>query len=139
MPSTVQMFSQRSLDRLATCDPRLQIIMKEAIKRSPVDFGIAEGHRSDEDQMRYFREGKSKCDGVTTKSKHQSNPSKAVDIFGWVDGKMNYEVHVMCFLAGIIICIAKELEIDVRWGGNFDMDSDILEQNFNDLPHYEIA
>ena len=42
--------------------------------------------RSDEEQNRLFKEGKSKCDGIKNRSKHQSGC--AMDIYFIEDGKM---------------------------------------------------
>lgn len=42
--------------------------------------------RSDEEQARLYKEGKSKCDGVKVKSKHQLG--KAADIYFVEDGKL---------------------------------------------------
>jgi peptidoglycan L-alanyl-D-glutamate endopeptidase CwlK len=45
----------------------------------------------------------------------------------------------MCYLAGVIQCAAAELGYDLRWGGNWDGDGEIIkDQKFNDLPHFEI-
>jgi peptidoglycan L-alanyl-D-glutamate endopeptidase CwlK len=132
-------FSKTSLARLATCDPRIQEIMKIAIVRTKVDFGIAEGHRSLADQQKYFAEGKSEKDGIIKISKHQADPSLAVDVYGYVNGKSCYSVAVLCYLAGLLNAIAVELGYDLHWGGNFDDDGEIItDQNFVDLPHHEI-
>ena len=42
--------------------------------------------RSDEEQNRLFKEGKSKCDGIKNRSKHQSGC--AMDIYFIEDGKI---------------------------------------------------
>jgi len=133
-------FSKTSDDRLKTCDKRLQSIMYRAIQISKVDFGIAEGHRTVELQKKYFAEGKSKLDGVTNLSKHNEQPSKAVDIYGYLNGKAVYDTPVMCYLAGVIEASAAELGYNIRWGGNWDNDGEIIkDQTFNDLPHYELT
>ena len=75
-------FSNTSLQKLNTCHPDIVLIMSEAIKIA--DFTILEGSRPDELQYKYFKEGKSKLDGIKQKSKHQvtkQNPlSMAVEI-----------------------------------------------------------
>ena len=120
--------------------------MKVAISISDVDFGIAEGYRSVEDQQKYYREGKSKIDGITQKSKHNYNPSMAVDIYPYFDGKAQWEKEHSSYLAGLIHAIAEmlynenEITHKVRWGGNWDMDGIILiDQSFDDRPHFELV
>lgn len=85
---------------LATLDPRLQLLMRAAIKH--VDFTITCGFRNQADQDKAFAEGKSKVkwpDG-----KHNSNPSKAVDVapypIDWNDAE------AFTYLKGIIKGIA---------------------------------
>ena len=70
-------FGKTSLERLSTCDDRLQNLFMIAISRSPVDFGIAEGHRTIARQKKLYDEGKSKIDGVTRKGKHNYSPSRS--------------------------------------------------------------
>jgi peptidoglycan L-alanyl-D-glutamate endopeptidase CwlK len=133
------MFSRSSLEKLSTCDSFLQIICKRALEVSKIDFGISCGYRSPEDQLKAYQEGKSKIDGVTVKSKHNLIPSKAVDIFGYVNGKADYSIPVMCYLAGAMDAVSADLGIKLRWGGNWDGDGIILtDQSFDDLPHFEI-
>lgn len=133
-------FSKSSSSKLASCDPRLRKVMELAIKRSSVDFGIAEGHRSIKRQKELFDEGKSKIDGVTKKGKHNYNPSKAVDIFVVMNGKASWDEKHLCYLAGVIESCGKELGVDIRMGANWDKDGILIyDQNFIDLPHFEIA
>lgn len=132
-------FSKTSQDRLDTCHFSLRLLMNLALSRSPVDFGIAEGHRSLEMQKQLFDEGKSKIDGIKKKGKHNLNPSQAVDIYAWVSRKASWDPKTLCIIAGVIYCCAKELGIRIRWGGNWDMDGEIItDQGFVDLPHIEL-
>jgi len=113
--------------------------MYRALQVSVIDFGIAEGHRSIARQQELFADGKTQKDGIHDLSKHNYTPSLAVDIYGWVDGKMDYSVPVMCYLAGVVMTVASELGHQLRWGGNWDGDGTVLtDQNFNDLPHFEL-
>jgi len=114
--------------------------MNRAIQVSKIDFGIAEGFRSIERQKELFSKGLTKIDGVNQSSNHNFNPSKAVDIYGYVNGKTDYSIPVMCYLAGVIESVAIHLGYEIRWGGNWDQDGIILaDQNFDDLPHFELA
>lgn len=133
------MLSKTSLEKLSTCDIRLQKVIKRAAEISDIDFGVAEGNRSIERQRQFFKEGKTKLDGVTQFSKHNTLPSQAVDIYGYVCGVINYSNEVMSYLAGVILTVAKEMGVEMIWGGNWDQDGEILtDQGFDDLPHFEL-
>ena len=72
-------------------------------------------------------------------------PSLAFDIYAFVKGKANWERHNLCVVGGVIMGTAKAL-LDaghighrLRWGGNWDMDGEILtDQQFDDMPHFEL-
>jgi peptidoglycan LD-endopeptidase CwlK len=138
-------FSNTSKKRLTTCHIDLQTIMYEAIKITNIDFGIAEGHRSIVLQQKYYKQGKSKIDGINKMGKHNYNPSLAVDIYAYVNGKAIWDKEHLSYLSGIIHAVTellyKEGKIThkIRWGGNWDMDGTILlDQSFDDRPHYEL-
>ena len=42
-------------------------------------------------------------------------------------------------LAGVVHVAAKDLGVEIRWGGDWDSDFDMTDQQFNDLAHYELA
>lgn len=71
-------FGKNSLERLSQCDLRLQALCKKMLERSPFDLTVTCGHRNKEEQEKAFKEGKSKAH--FGQSKHNSLPSKAVDI-----------------------------------------------------------
>lgn len=76
--------SSRSLRNLVGVHPDLVRIIEESIKRSPVDFVVTEGVRSERRQQELYKEGKSRCDGVRKKSKHQKRSDGygyAVDVY----------------------------------------------------------
>lgn len=130
--------SNSSLSRLAGVEERGIILTKMALSLSAVDFGIAfdGGKRSDEDQIRIFKEGKSKCDGVTKKSKHQLG--KAIDFLPFVNGKVDMKSHNYFLIIGAFYAAAKSLGISITSGANWDKDGEfITDQKFQDLGHIE--
>lgn len=143
-------FGNTSKKRLNTCHDDLQKILELAIKRTLVDFGIAEGHRPIARQQSLYQQGKSKIDGINKKGKHNYDPSEAADIYAYhpdlaTRRKIAYDLGSLCYIAGVIQSCAQELydagEVDylVRWGGNWDKDGVILyDQSFDDLVHFEI-
>lgn len=130
-------FSQTSLKRLETCDPRLQDICQDVIRH--FDFVVVAGHRNEEDQNRAYEERKS------TKrwphSKHNTYPSIAVDLAPYKAGKgIDWEdKRGFYLLAGFIIGVAAAKGIRLRWGGDWDKDWDLDDQDLIDLPHFEIV
>ena len=139
-------FGKTSKERLSTCHADIQLIMNEAIKITNVDFGIAEGYRNIEKQQQYFKEGKSKIDGVSKKGKHNYSPSLAVDIYPYFENGAKWDNEHLSYLSGIIHAVSEILFADgkishkVRWGGNWDMDGIILiDQSFDDRPHFELV
>lgn len=144
-------FGKVSNDKLATCHKDLQLILQVAIEISNVDFGISEGHRSIERQKELYAQGRTSpgqvvtwVDGVTKLSKHNQNPSMAVDIFPWIQGKIKWDNEHLSYLAGLIhgvaeMLLAQELITHrIRWGGNFDMDGELVEESSTDRPHFEL-
>lgn len=139
------MFGKTSCKRLDTCHEDLQLIMCTAVLYSSVDFGIAEGQRPVELQQKYFREGKSKVDGINIVGKHNIIPSLAADIYLWVNGQALWTPEALSYVAGVIEAVAKMLYAEgkithlIRWGGNWDKDGEILsDQQFDDRPHFEL-
>lgn len=134
-------FSTISEQKLATCDPRLQLLLREAIKH--VDFTILCGHRTKAEQDLAVAEKKSKTPFPL--SKHNSFPSKAVDVAPWlpvvkIDWK---DVAAFARLAGYIQCIADQQGIKIRWGGdwngNWRTAGTEPGEAFLDAPHIELV
>lgn len=123
-------FSNRSLEKLNSVDVRLQTLAKKVLEISPFDFGITEGFRDRAKQNRYFCEGKSKCDGINTLSKHQQG--SAIDIMVYdVNGKETWDPKYYYQVAGIFKAVAKQMNINIKWGGDF--------KSIVDMPHFELC
>jgi len=123
-------FSKRSLNNLKGVHPKLVKLMFTAIKNAPIDFVITEGLRTAKRQQELFKAGKSKCDGIKTKSNHQLKADgygHAVDLYPLPIDYKNLEPYKI--LACHIKKIAKELNIKIQWGGDWKM---------CDMPHWEL-
>lgn len=124
-------FSERSKKNLSECHPDLQKVFLRVLEIQ--DCTIMEGHRPKEEQNRMVQKGLSKVEWPN--SKHNSMPSEAIDVspypIDWKDTKRFY------YFAGLVLGIAHEMGIELRWGGNWDMDEDLNDQNFMDLVHFE--
>ncbi len=117
-------FGTKSSERLAQVHPDLQRVFNEAIKNSPLDFSITEGLRTKERQKELFSAGKSQ----TMNSRHLTG--KAVDIAVLVDGQLTWDFPKYQIVADHVKKVAKELKIDIVWGGDW--------QSFKDGPHFEL-
>lgn len=136
----------KQADKLKTLHKDLQIILHHADRMKLMQFGISEGHRTVERQMQLFKEGKTKIDGIKKLSKHNYNPSLAVDLFALKDGKADFNKDNIIYLAGIIVALSEMFyergmtSYQIRWGGNWDRDGEIItDQDFDDLVHFELV
>ena len=130
-------FSQTSLERLETCDERLIKLFNEVVKY--YDCTIICGHRNKQDQNKAFNEGKSRVNFPN--SKHNTFPSKAVDVAPWFFESPHIrwnDVKSFVHFAGFVKGIAASMGIKIRWGGDWDSDWDMTDENFLDYPHFEI-
>lgn len=130
-------FGAESLKQLATLHPKLQEVLNEAVKY--FDFAIIEGHRGEDAQNKAYATGKSKL--PWPKGNHNKTPSTAVDIapypIDWSDRPDS--IRRFCYLAGFILAIARQLNIPLRWGGDWNHDDDLRnEGTFRDWPHFEL-
>lgn len=138
IPTAVYRYSKSSLGKLETCHGELQIICLELSKTR--DCTVVWGTRSLADQQKAYDSGASKM--KPGKSKHNRNPSDAVDIVPaaaiklWAQKKdlpaSEYQQFAKEFLK-----IAKRYGIEIRWGGDWDRDGDSSDQTFMDFAHFE--
>ena len=125
-------FSKRSKSRLSTCDERLQEVFTEVVKH--VDCSILEGHRSKERQNKLYDEGRTKV--KYPNGRHNSSPSKAVDVTPYPVDWEDRERQTL--FAGFVIGIGRSMGYNLRWGGDWDMDFQVMDNRFDDFPHFEI-
>jgi len=121
-------FGKRSKQRLKGVKPELVNVLNELIKI--MDVTIIEGVRSKERQAELLKKGATKV----KYSKHMEG--KAVDLAPYpIDWKNRDGFH---YMGGMIRGIAKQLNVNVRWGGDWDSDGDVKDNGFDDLVHIEI-
>ncbi len=119
---------KNSKKNLQGVHPDIVKLVEAVIKISPVDFTILNdgGLRTAAMQMKLFKRGASKLDGRNRKSKHQKQASgfgEAVDLVPWV-GSPRWEWPLIYPIAGCMAYTAREMDIDLRWGGVWDMEMD---------------
>ena len=149
-------YGESSRHKLETAHPDLIRVFEEVVKI--FDNTIVYGTRSPSEQMELYNKGRSYIagfwvvtkkadivtykDGAKNKSNHNYSPSKAIDAvpfpIDWSDEKRMY------FFAGHVMAIAKrlkeegEITHDIIWGGDWNSNTEVKDQTFMDLAHYEI-
>lgn len=122
-------FSEISLKRLSTCHADIRKVLHKAIRISNSDFMVVCGHRTEREQEEAYRKGASKLQYPD--SKHNKIPSLAVDVCPWEGGLMWGEYELWCHVVGAIMEGASNLNIKLKWGGNWI--------SFVDMPHFELG
>ena len=121
-------FGRRSRKRLEGVDAKLVNVLNELIKI--MDVTVIEGVRSEKRQLELLKKGATKV----KYSKHMSG--KAVDIAPYpIDWEDRERFH---YMGGMLRGIGQQLGTRVRWGGDWDSDGEIKDNNFDDLVHVEI-
>lgn len=143
-------FGRRSRRNLNTAEYDLQRLFDEVVKY--FDCTVIYGHRLPEEQFELFKQGRelrhgkwvvterhkvvTNCDGFKKLSEHNALPSKAVDVLPYpidfTDTKRMY------MFVGFVRGKADTMGIDIRCGADWDGDTQVRDQNFHDLPHFEL-
>lgn len=139
-------FGRRSREELNTCHPDLIVIAEYVIDF--FDFSVIEGHRSLALQLKYYKEGRSKIDGVTRLGNHNYEPSLAYDIYPYPipdltkftdkDKARFYQMSGYFLMAAQILYKQGKITHLIRLGLDWDRDGDFKDQSFDDLPHVEL-
>lgn len=135
---------RHSEERLATCAPALQTLVRELAEYRDVE--VLCGHRGQVEQDAAFAAGRSKVrwpDGP-----HNAIPSRAVDLSPWPVAWPQLEddartrgrkIARFARVAGALEELARSRGIALRWGGDWDRDGEMLDNGaFDDLPHFEL-
>jgi peptidoglycan L-alanyl-D-glutamate endopeptidase CwlK len=132
----VSVYGKTSRARLETCHPVLQVLMHRAMDTCPagLDWMIVCGHRTKEEQEAAVKGGFS--DVHWPNGKHNSLPSKAVDVAPWVRGTVSWFSHDFPPIAKHIkatwetLTEAERGGFTLSWGGDW--------KRRVDSPHWEL-
>ena len=105
--------SEKSINRLEGVNSSLIQVVKRAIEISTVDFGVTEGLRTVERQREMVHTKKSQ----TMNSKHLTG--RAVDLVAWINGSISWEWKYYIDISNAMKCAAKELGVNIEWGGDW--------------------
>ena len=131
-------FSKTSRERLESCDPELQILFNYVIRY--FDCTIVCGERAEGEQNKAFADGFSTVQYPN--SKHNSSPSEAVDVVPYPIQWNNTDR--MRYFIGFAKGVAKMLkeygtmDKEIATGIDWDNDTVLTDQRFNDFPHFEV-
>jgi peptidoglycan L-alanyl-D-glutamate endopeptidase CwlK len=128
----VPKFGKRSRNNLKTCDNRLQDLFNEVVKH--FDCSVLVGFRDRNGQDTAFNSGHSKL--KWPESKHNTKPAIAVDVapypIDWSDRER------FLYFGGMVKGFAYSLDLPLRWGGDWDNDTQLSDNKFDDLVHFEL-
>lgn len=136
-------WGRSSKQKIRTLDPRWVEILDALIEATQFDVTIVWAHRGEAEQNTAFANKASTLKWPM--SKHNQYPSPAVDLAPWSTaiqpaGIDWNDTRYFLVLAGMVIGIAKQLGYKVRWGGNWDGDAVIIDdQSLADLCHFELT
>jgi len=131
-------FGSTSKQNLSTCHPDIQKVFNEIIKY--YDCSVLDGNRSKEKQNEYYHKGLSQL--KYPESKHNQSPSIAIDVVPYFSNKPHIrwgEKEKFYEFAGFVMGVASTMGIQLRWGGNWDMDDELKDNTFMDYPHFELV
>lgn len=118
------------LQRLKTCDERLQRLVARVAKEWKSPVRVICGHRNKIEQDKAFLQKKSKLKWPN--SKHNKKPSLAVDMIpmkenGSIDWNDNEGIKEF---ADFVLKTAMEMNIKIEWGGSWS--------SFHDNVHWQL-
>ena len=136
-------FSNHSIQQLHTLHADLQKICRAVLPHH--DFKIQQGFRDKEAQNLAVAKGYSKV--RFPNSKHNSNPSMAMDLLPFVNNKfIGWDNWTQWrFFGGVVMGYAAalhdagEISHRLRWGHDFNMNNDLKDGKFIDAPHFELV
>ena len=102
--------STRSETKLEGLDPRLVAVVKLAIHKLKLDFGVICGMRTMEEQRELVEKGASQ----TMKSKHLQG--YAVDLMAYIGSRASWELNLYDDIADAMAEAAREVDVPIRWG-----------------------
>ena len=126
-------FGKKSLKQLETCHANLRKVFVEVVKT--VDCSVLEGHRGKDRQDALYKEGKTKV--RYPHGRHNEFLSRAADVVPYpIDWDDRERFHLF---AGFVLGTAKQMGIDLRWGGDWNINWFVDDNKFDDFPHFELT
>lgn len=134
----------RHLKRLDNVDERLWRVLTLANtfwqNREGYDLMVVEGLRSQERQDELYAQGRTKPGKIVTWTRNSKHcVGKAMDVAPVKGSMIPWDrAYLFDAMAACILDAAKQLDVPLRWGGNFDGDAIPHEKGESDSPHFEL-
>lgn len=132
--------TDKEIAKLNTCTPDLVTFITEISKE--IAFRVKEGHRGEKEQNAAYERGTSKL--KFPNSKHNSIPSKAVDIEPIpIHSDPKKSMYQFYFMIGYLTATAKymyesgKITKQLRFGTDWNKNLDVTDEKFTDLFHIE--
>ena len=122
-----------SAHRLSLAHLLLQRLFIEVVKQMPIV--ILDSQRGKAAQELAFRLGRTKAH--FGQSAHNWSPSVALDVCPLPVDWKNTKPFILLGQK-IILPIAAAMRIPIRWGADWNMNSNLRDESFVDMPHYEL-
>lgn len=132
----------KSLANLEGVHPDLARVVKRAIQITDQDFMVLEGVRTLKRQKELYAQGRTKPGPKVTWTLNSRHIPKA-DGLGHAVDLVPYPVDwntasKFTAIAKAMLVAADDLNIPIRWGGNWDGDDRPGEKGESDGPHFEL-
>ena len=157
-------YGKGSLKALSTINPVIRPVLQSLLDDG-IDHTVVCGHRNEHDQNEAFYAIPPRSHLKWPDSEHNKLPSDAVDVVPYVKvnglkGGIHWNADViiaqgfsvqeankivesynkqMVLFAGMFIIRAHHFGIILRWGGDWNKDWSLMDNRFNDYPHFEIV
>lgn len=127
--------------RLTGVNADLIRVVQAAAKALPFDLCVVEGVRTKARQAELYAQGRTKPGKIVTwtmQSKHILG--RAVDLAPYVGGKIDWnDLAKFRQINKAMMAAAKERDIQIRWGRDWDRDGVEGEKGEYDGPHWELV
>ena len=125
-------FSAESRKKLMLAHDNLARVFERVV--TDFDCTILCSYRDKIEQEKAFDSGHS--DKHFPNSKHNSMPSLAIDVVPYpVDWE---DTDRMRYFAGQVVATARAMNIKIRWGGDWNKNTELKDEHLKDLPHFEL-
>lgn len=136
----------KSLQRLYGVHPDLKRVVVLAIRRSPIDFSVLEGVRTRARQLELYAQGRTTKGPIVTWTKTSNHFINTKTGFGHAVDLVPYPVDwegpsrfpKFDAIANAMFAAARDLDIAIRWGADWDRDGKFRERGETDSPHFEL-
>lgn len=135
-------FGTASLAQLATVEIPLRTVAARALELSPVDFLVHEGVRTLARQRELYAQGRTTPGNIVTwtmESRHFAGPDglgRAIDVLNWpIDYAATKQFMAIAYA---FRQASRELNIPIRWGGDWNENNIPMERGETDIGHFEL-